>query len=88
VAGLRRPSGAFGQLEYPTVPLRLSDATIRRHWERARKVDIHGGTVVLDPDGPLAEAAWAKQRLSRAVQALPNGYCGLPLIRRCQHANA
>jgi hypothetical protein len=43
---------------------------------------------VLDPDGPLAEAAWAKQRLSRAVQALPNGYCGLPLIRRCQHANA
>jgi hypothetical protein len=67
---------------------RLSDATIRRHWERARKVDIHGDTVVLDPDGPLAEAAWAKQRLSRAVQALPNGYCGLPLIRRCQHANA
>jgi integrase len=67
---------------------RLSDATIRRHWERARKVDIHGDTVVLDPDGPLAEAAWAKQRLSRAVQALPNGYCGLPLVRRCQHANA
>jgi ferredoxin len=66
---------------------RLSDATIRRHWERARKVDIHGDTVVLDPDGPL-EAAWAKQRLSRAVQALPNGYCGLPLVRRCQHANA
>ena len=67
---------------------RLSDATIRRHWERARKIDIHGDTVVLDPDGPLAEAAWAKQRLSRAVQALPNGYCGLPLVRRCQHANA
>jgi site-specific recombinase XerD len=67
---------------------RLSDATIRRHWEGARKVDIHGDTVVLDPDRPLAEAAWAKQRLSRAVQALPNGYCGLPLIRRCQHANA
>jgi integrase len=67
---------------------RLSDATIRRHWERARKVDIRGDTVVLDPDGPLAEAAWAKQRLSRAVQALPNGYCGLPLVRRCQHANA
>ena len=67
---------------------RLSDATIRRHWEAARKVNIHGENVVLDPDGPLAEAAWAKQRLGRAVQALPNGYCGLPLVKRCEHANA
>ena len=67
---------------------RLSDATIRRHWEQARKVNIRGESVVLDPDGPLAEAAWAKQRLGRAVQALPNGYCGLPLVKRCEHANA
>jgi hypothetical protein len=34
-------------------------------------------------DGPLGEAAWAKQRLSRATQALPNGYCELPLVRTC-----
>ena len=57
---------------------RLSDTTIRRHWEAARKVNINGETVTLDPDGPLAEAAWAKQRVGRATQALPNGYCGLP----------
>jgi len=67
---------------------RLSDTTIRRHWEAARKVNISGETVTLDPDGPLAEAAWAKQRVSRATQALPNGYCGLPVVKTCPHANA
>jgi integrase len=67
---------------------RLSDTTIRRHWEQARKVNASGQTVTIDPDGPLAEASWAKQRLSRATQALPNGYCGLPLIKTCPHANS
>jgi integrase len=67
---------------------RLADTTIRRHWERAQKVDVHGNTVIFDPDGPVADAEWAKQRLSRATQALPNGYCGLPLARSCPHANA
>jgi integrase len=67
---------------------RLSDTTVRRHWEAARKVNIRGETVSLDPAGPLAEAAWAKQRLSRATQALPNGYCQLPVVKTCPHANA
>lgn len=67
---------------------RLHDSTVRRHWEAARKVDITGRTVSLDPDGPLAEAAWASQRLGRATQALPNGYCALPAQRTCPHANA
>ena len=30
----------------------------------------------------------SKQRLSRATQALPNGYCELPLVRTCPHANS
>ena len=67
---------------------RLHDTTVRRQWEAARKVDIHGATVTLDPAGPIAEAAWAKQRLGRATQALPNGYCGLPVQQSCPHANA
>jgi hypothetical protein len=67
---------------------RLHDTTVREHWERAHKVNAKGETVTLDPDGPLAEAAWAKQRLSRATQALPNGYCGLPLVQQCPHANS
>ena len=67
---------------------RLHDTTVRRQWEAARKADIHGTTVTFDPAGPLAEAAWAKQRLGRATQALPNGYCGLPVQQSCPHANA
>jgi hypothetical protein len=67
---------------------RLHDTTVRKHWEKARKVNISGQAVTLDPDGPLAEAAWSKQRLSRATQALPNGYCGLPVQQSCPHANA
>jgi hypothetical protein len=38
--------------------------------------------------GPLAEANWAKQRLGRVTQALPNGFCGLPAVKTCPHANA
>ena len=67
---------------------RLHDTTVRRQWEAARKVDIHGATISFDPDGPIAEASWAKQRLGRATQALPNGYCGLPVQQSCPHANA
>jgi hypothetical protein len=64
----------------------LSDTTIRRHSEQARKVNASGETVTLDPGGTLADAAWAKQRLRRATQARPNGYCGLPLVKTCPHA--
>jgi integrase len=67
---------------------RLSDTTIRRHWEQARKINVKGEAVTLDPASPLAEAAWAKQRVGRATQALPNGYCGLPVVKTCPHANA
>ena len=67
---------------------RINEKTVRRHWEQARKVNVKGQTVALDPAGPLAEAAWAKQRLGRVTQALPNGYCGLPLQQTCPHANA
>jgi len=29
-----------------------------------------------------------KDRIARAKQALPNGYCGLPLVQSCPHPNA
>ncbi len=67
---------------------RLHDTTVRRHWENARKVDATGETVTIDPDGPLSQADWAMQRLGRATQALPNGFCGLPVQKTCPHANA
>jgi hypothetical protein len=62
---------------------RLHDQTIRQHWERARKVNVQGQQVTLDPAGPLAEAAWMQHRLGLATQALPNGYCGLPVQQAC-----
>jgi ferredoxin len=61
---------------------------VRRRWEQATKVNIKGERVTLDPDGPLAQAEWAKTRYGIATQTLPNGYCGLPLQRSCPHANA
>jgi integrase len=67
---------------------RLSDKTVREHWEKARKVNSEGQPVQVSPAGPLGDAAWAKQRLSRATQALPNGYCELPMVKTCPHANS
>lgn len=67
---------------------RITDQTVRRRWETATKVTIKGERVTLDPDGPLAQAQWAKTRYGIATQTLPNGYCGLPLQQSCPHANA
>jgi integrase len=67
---------------------RLSDKTVREHWEKARKVGATGQPVLIDPGGPLGDAAWAKHQLSRATQALPNGYCQLPAVKTCPHANS
>jgi hypothetical protein len=67
---------------------RLSDRTVRDYWERARKVNAAGQPVHLRANGSLGDAAWAKQQLSRATQALPNGYCELPLVQTCPHANS
>jgi hypothetical protein len=67
---------------------RLSDKTVREHWEKARKVDAEGQAVEIRADGPLGDAAWSKQQLSRATQSLPNGYCELPMAKTCPHANS
>ena len=67
---------------------KITDQTVRRHWEQATKVNIKGERVTLDPDGPLGQAQWAKTRYGMATQTLPNGYCGLPVQKSCPHANA
>jgi integrase len=66
----------------------MSDTTVREHWEKARKVGATGQPVRISPDGPLGDAAWTSHRLSRATQALPNGYCQLPVVKTCPHANS
>lgn len=67
---------------------RLHDSTVRRHWERARKVTIDGPPVLISQDSPLADGVWMKHHLAKATTSLPNGYCGLPLQQSCPHANA
>jgi hypothetical protein len=67
---------------------RITDQIVRRRWEAVTKVTIKGERVTLDPDGPLAQAQWAKTRYGIATQTLPNGYCGLPLQQSCPPANA
>jgi site-specific recombinase XerD len=67
---------------------RITDQTVRRRWEQAVKVDINGDRIEIEPDGPLAQAQWAKTRYGLATQTLPNGYCGLPVQKSCPHANA
>jgi len=68
---------------------RIKDQTLRREWERYQdRINIQGDVIRLDPDGPLSDAAWAKENLARAKQTLPNGYCGLPLQQTCPHPNA
>lgn len=68
---------------------RLHDETVKqevRRWHE--RVNIRGERIALPLDGPLQEAAWMKERIARAKQALPNGYCGLPLVQSCPHPNA
>jgi hypothetical protein len=68
---------------------RLHDETLRREllgWQE--RVNIRGERITLPLDGPLGQAAWMKERIARARQALPNGFCGLPLVQTCPHPNA
>lgn len=67
---------------------RITDQTVRRRWEQATKVNINGERVSIDPHGPLGQAQWAKTRYGLATQTLPHGYCGLPVLKSCPHANA
>jgi len=67
----------------------LHDETLRREIMRwHERVNIRGERVALPVGGPLEEAAWMKERIAHAEQALPNGYCGLPLVQTCPHPNA
>jgi hypothetical protein len=67
---------------------KITDQTVRRHWEQATKVNIKGERITLEPGGLLDQAQWAKTRYGMATQTLSNGYCGLPIQKSCPHANA
>ena len=67
----------------------MREETVKRAVNRwHERVNIRGERIALPVDGPLEQAAWMKERIARAKQALPNGYCGLPLVQSCPHPNA
>jgi hypothetical protein len=78
-----------GSLSMTQVYSRLSDTKLREHFDSFReRINRRGEKVALVGEGVLGEATWTKERLARARQALPNGYCGLPLQQHCPHPNA
>jgi len=78
-----------GSIEMTAHYSRLHDETVKQEVQRwHERVNIRGERIALPVDGPLQEAAWMKERIARAKQALPNGYCGLPLVQSCPHPNA
>ncbi|MGA2165927.1 MAG: site-specific integrase [Solirubrobacteraceae bacterium] len=67
----------------------LDDETVKKEMMGFHeRVNIRGERIALPTGGPLEQAAWMKERIARAKQALPNGYCGLPLVQSCPHPNA
>ncbi|MCA1677556.1 MAG: site-specific integrase [Actinobacteria bacterium] len=67
----------------------LHEETLRREISRwHERVNVRGERIALPTEGALGQAAWMKERIARARQALPNGYCGLPLVQSCPHPNA
>jgi site-specific recombinase XerD len=78
-----------GSIEMTALYAHLDDATVKREMDSFHdRVNVRGERIALPTDGPLGKAAWMKDRIARAKQALPNGYCGLPLVQSCPHPNA
>ncbi len=76
-------------IQMTSVYAQVSDETVKREmtgWHE--RINIHGERIALPLETPLAQAAWMKDHIARAKQALPNGYCGLPLVQSCPHPNA
>ena len=67
---------------------RITDKTVRRRWEAARQGRHQRRESHFRPGRPARASRMGQDPLGLATQALPNGYCGLPLQRTCPHANA
>lgn len=68
---------------------KLLDQTLRREFDAFRqRVNRHGDVIDVMPSGVPANAVALKERIARAKQTLPNGYCGIPIQSKCPHPNA
>lgn len=66
----------------------IHDRTVKDEFLRfeRQRFDCQGEPVRFVDNGISGEERWLKVNLK--AQALPNGYCGLPLQMQCPHANA
>jgi len=68
---------------------KLLDQTLRREIDAFReRVNRRGKRIEVIPAGIAANAVLLKERIARAKQTLPNGYCGIPIQSTCPHPNA
>jgi len=68
---------------------KLLDQTLRREIDAFReRVNRRGERIEVIPAGVAASAVVLKERIARAKQTLPNGYCGIPIQSKCPHPNA
>lgn len=66
----------------------IHDKTLADAFARYRnRITSSGEVVVYQPDSPLTDGMRLGDRLKRARQTLPNGYCGRPLQTECIHPN-
>ncbi len=80
----------------PRPPVGEDDRPIRRHPRQdpcrrlrslPQRVTTSDELVVYQPDSPLTDGMRLAERLKRARQTLPNGYCARPLQTECIHPN-
>jgi hypothetical protein len=65
------------------------DQTLRREIDAFRdRVNRRGERIEAIPAGVETSAVLLKERIARAKQTLPNGYCGIPIQSKCPHPNA
>jgi Phage integrase family len=68
---------------------KLLDSTLRAEFDAyQQRVNIRGERIAVLPADVPDDAVLLKERIARAKQTLPNGYCGLPLQLECPHPNA
>ncbi|MCA1699590.1 MAG: site-specific integrase [Actinobacteria bacterium] len=68
---------------------KLLDQTLRREIDAFRdRVNRRGERIEVMPAGVATTAVLLKERIARAKQTLPNGYCGIPIQSKCPHPNA
>ncbi|MDQ1444531.1 MAG: hypothetical protein QOI20_995 [Acidimicrobiaceae bacterium] len=66
----------------------IHDKTLAQAFKRYReRVTASGEVVVYQSGAPMTDGLRLKDRLERARQSLPNGYCARPLQTDCIHPN-